>query len=94
MDSHGGLSTSAVSLCKFMQRYWISGEPRRLGDWQNWIFWGSLPGTTAMMQQRKDGILCAILLNNRRDDRFQADGDRLLAAITKAIDRLKTEMRR
>ena len=93
MDSHGGLSTSALSLCKFMQTYWISGEPRRRGDQQNWIFWGSLPGTTAMMQQRSDGVLCSVLLNNRRDDQFLADGDRFLDAITKAIDRLKTGIR-
>jgi N-acyl-D-amino-acid deacylase len=93
MDAHGGLSTSTPSLCKFMQAYWISGEPRRRGDQQNWLFFGSLPGTTAMMQQRQDGILCAVLLNNRRDDQFDADNDRLREIVNQAIDRLKAGAR-
>ncbi len=88
MDAHGGLTTSAASLCKFLQAYWISGEPRQPGQHQSWLFFGSLPGTTAMIQQRTDGVDCAILLNGRRPQ-FNEDNQRLHDAINAAIDRIQ-----
>lgn len=89
MDAHGGLTTSSVSLCKFMQAYWISGEPRKPGGRYSYAFFGSLPGTTAMMQQRTDGIDCAVLLNARRNGQSKQDNARLRESINGAIDRLK-----
>lgn len=91
MDAHGGLATSTLSLCKFMTAYWINGDVRKPGERQNWIFFGSLPGTTAMMLQRPDGINCAVLFNGRRNRHFQEDNrqlsDWIHAALSELTDR-------
>jgi N-acyl-D-amino-acid deacylase len=63
MDAHGGLAASAGDLCRFMHAYWISGEPRAAGQRQNWLFFGSLPGTSAMAMQRPSGVDIAVILN-------------------------------
>lgn len=87
MDAHGGIVASAPALGRFAQSYWITGERRKPGEkgW-HWIFFGSLPGTTAMLVQRPDGTDVAVLLNARRDASFAADNDTLLKAVTAAID--------
>jgi hypothetical protein len=36
-------------------------------------FFGSLPGTTAMVRQRPDGCNVAVLFNGRRNDSIQED---------------------
>ena len=87
MDSHGGITTSAISLCKFMQKYWNSGELREDGQRQKWNSFGSLPGTTAMMLQRPDGMNCAVLMNNRHND-YREIHDRLSVSINEALDRV------
>ncbi|MBE3099560.1 MAG: beta-lactamase family protein [Planctomycetes bacterium] len=63
MDAHGGLALTAADLCRFMHAYWISGEPRCEGQRQNWVLFGSLPGTTAMAMQRPGGVDIAALFN-------------------------------
>jgi N-acyl-D-amino-acid deacylase len=65
MDAHGGLASTAGDLCRFMRAWWISGERRGVGPYknQNWIFFGSLPGTSAMAMQRPSGVDIAVLLN-------------------------------
>ena len=63
MDAHGGLASTAGDLCRFMHAWWISGEPRGAGQKQNWLFFGSLPGTSAMAMQRPSGVDFAVLLN-------------------------------
>lgn len=83
MDAHGGVIASAPALCRFMQAYWISGEPRKAGaKGPQGVFFGSLPGTTSMVLQRSDGIDVAVLLNNRRDGSIDVD----IAALEKAVD--------
>ena len=87
MDAHGGIIASAPALGRFMQAYWINGEPRKPTDRkQSWTFYGSLPGTTAVVVQRADGTDFAILLNGRRDRTFEADTDALKAAVMAALD--------
>jgi CubicO group peptidase (beta-lactamase class C family) len=88
MDSHGGLIASAPALCQFLQAYWISGEPRLQGQRGDWTFFGSLPGTTALVRQREDGLNVAVLLNGRRDDHFGEDNDTLKQAIDRAMDKV------
>lgn len=66
MDAHGGLIASSVALVQFAQNYWLTGEPRN-GNGQNWIFFGSLPGTHSMLFWRPDGINIAVLFNQRTD---------------------------
>jgi N-acyl-D-amino-acid deacylase len=87
MDAHGGIIASAPALCEFMKSYWVSGHRRGPGEkGQHWLFYGSLPGTTAMVMQRPDGIDVAVLLNGRRDASFTEDNDTLRKAVTAAID--------
>jgi CubicO group peptidase (beta-lactamase class C family) len=87
MDAHGGWIASAPALCRFMDAYWISGEPRDKGS-QNWTFFGSLPGTSAMARQRPDGFNIAVLLNNRRDNQIDADLSLLARSVNKVFDQI------
>ncbi len=66
MDSHGGLIASAPDLTKFMDAYWMSGEPRKGGQ-ATYAFFGSMPGTWTMLLQRPDGFNVAALFNQRSD---------------------------
>jgi CubicO group peptidase (beta-lactamase class C family) len=86
MDAHGGLIASAPALCRFLQAYWISGEPRRPGQKEDWVSFGSLPGTTAMVRQREDGINVVVLCNGRRDKHFEEDNESLKKMMDEAID--------
>jgi CubicO group peptidase (beta-lactamase class C family) len=60
----GPVCASAPLLCQFMRRYWINGEPRDTGN-PRWVMNGSLPGSTALMIWRSDGINVAALFNSR-----------------------------
>ncbi|MDX1962178.1 MAG: serine hydrolase domain-containing protein [Pirellulales bacterium] len=85
-DAHGGLSASAPALCAVFSNYWISGQRRQpADDPQDWIFFGSLPGTTAVVRQSQNWDL-ALLFNNRRDERIDADMQSLQAELDRAID--------
>ncbi len=66
MDSHGGLIGSAPDLTKFMDAYWLNGEPRR-GGTSNYAAFGLLPGTWTLLLQRSDGVNVAVLFNQRTD---------------------------
>jgi N-acyl-D-amino-acid deacylase len=67
MDGHGGLIGSSVDLVRFLEAYWITGEPRKEGQKGSFTFFGSLPGTLAMVRQREDGLNIAVLFNQRAD---------------------------
>jgi CubicO group peptidase (beta-lactamase class C family) len=86
MDAHGGLIASAPALCQFLHSYWISGEPRLPGQREEWTFFGTLPGTTAMIRQRADGVNIAVLLNGRREKHYDSDDDSLKKAIDQAVE--------
>jgi len=73
MDSHGGLLSNAPDLCKFLNRYWISGQPRKRGESAAWGFFGSLPGTWTYNGQRADGVVWAALFNQREDGKKYED---------------------
>jgi CubicO group peptidase (beta-lactamase class C family) len=66
MDSHGGLIGSAPDLIRFLDAYWATGE-RREGGSGTYEFFGSLPGTWTMMQQRPNGVNVVALFNQRTD---------------------------
>jgi N-acyl-D-amino-acid deacylase len=89
MDAHGGLVASAPALCGFMNNYVLNGEKRRPGGTIDSTFFGSMPGTTAMARQRKDGLNVAVLINNRRDANYNDDLRTLKAAVDKALDTSK-----
>ncbi len=75
----GPTSASAPYLCKFMRRYWITGEFRDNGN-PLWVMNGSLPGSTSLMVWRSDGINLVALFNGRNETHHD-DIYRDLAAI-------------
>ena len=88
MDAHGGLASTAGDLCRFMHAYWISGQPRAAGQKQNWLFFGSLPGTSAMAMQRPSGVDIAVLFSGpdgKNKERLTCL-DKLRDAMSKAAD--------
>lgn len=89
MDAHGGLIASAPDVCRFLDAYWISGEPRQADQSQNWTFFGSLPGTTAMVRQRPDGYNVVILLNGRRGRHWSEDAASLRTGVDEFFDSLE-----
>ncbi len=88
MDAAAGWVSTAPDLCRFMTHYWLSGQPRKPTQWGNWHFFGSLPGTTAYVEQREDGYDVAALFNNRRKDHYEQDHEALRAAMNEALDAL------
>ena len=88
MDAHGGLVASAPALCAFMSHYVLNGETRQPGGTIDSTFFGSMPGTTAMARQRKDGLNIAVLINNRRDAYFNEDLTTLDSVVDKALAKL------
>lgn len=91
MDAFGGLVASAPALCSFLDGYWVSGDPREKGQTGDGTFFGSLPGTTAMVRQRQDGYNVAVLFNNRRTKTFRDDNDTLKKVVDAAVDGTATK---
>lgn len=89
LDSVGGLAVSSPTLIAFLHYYLVDGQPRKKRKGTHGVFFGSLPGTTAFIEHRPDGIDVAVLLNNRRNRHFNADNSRLRKTINAAIDELK-----
>jgi CubicO group peptidase (beta-lactamase class C family) len=87
LDANGGLIASAPALCQFLQVYWLTGDRRMPGERMNLTAFGSLPGTTAMVCQRPDGVNVAVLFNRRRDKQFNKDDDSLKQAMDEAIEK-------
>lgn len=90
MDAHGGLIASAPALCRFLEAYWISGEPRQAGQRADYTSFGSLPGTTAMARQRADGMNVAVLMNGRREHHAKDDNESLKTAVDRAISAIRS----
>lgn len=85
LDSVGGLIASAPALCKFMDAYWIGGDQRVAGSFGEWIAFGSLPGTTSMAHQRRDGYNVAVIMNGRRNNSFVKDNETLKKSLEEAL---------
>jgi N-acyl-D-amino-acid deacylase len=88
MDAHGGLIATAPELIKVLDAYWLNGEPRQSGEFQEWVHFGSLPGTFAMALQRKDGVNVVILMNQRSDGPL-ADNEKIMPVVNEALDQIK-----
>ncbi len=80
----GPVSASAPALCTFMRYYWLTGEPRDRGN-PLWRMDGSLPGSTAMMLWRSDGINVAFIFNGREN----ASRDEIVKDLEQVIEKLK-----
>jgi len=91
MDAAAGWVASAPDLCRFMTHYWLNGRPRKPTQWGNWHFFGTLPGTTAYVEQREDGYDLAVLFNNRRKDQYEQDNEALREVMNEALDAVAAE---
>jgi CubicO group peptidase (beta-lactamase class C family) len=79
----GPTCASAAYLCLFMKHYWCSGEARE-GVGQEWAGYGSLPGSTAIMVWRRDGIDVVAVFNGRGT----ATHDQIRGELEQAFDRM------
>ncbi len=65
-DGAGVLAACAADYCRFLEAYWISGEPRQNdGRRYSYSFSGSHAGVTAICAQRPDGLNYAVICNRR-----------------------------
>ncbi len=95
-DSFGGLSASAVGLCKYMQKYWVGGVQRYPGQNYRWhyTFFGSLSGVASAIYQdvteRPDslrGLEIVVLFNNRKSVDEKEPNNEALDAIIELAKR-------
>ncbi len=88
-DSSSGLTADPTTLCKFMETYWLDGRKRT--ERTGWFYFqiGTHPAcTTALMEQREDGLSFAILLNRRQEETYRTDNDAIRERFNNTIDRL------
>jgi N-acyl-D-amino-acid deacylase len=86
-DSSDGLTTSATSLCKFMSAWWLDGIPRNDNRNVYLYHFGTHPfTTTAVMEQRLDGLNYALLFNARKEDSWSADNETIRARFNRLLD--------
>jgi CubicO group peptidase (beta-lactamase class C family) len=89
MDAHGGQIASAPDMAKFMENYWVTGQPRNVGEKANWLFYGGLPGTHTMTLWREDGVNIVVLFNQRTDT-SKLDYNLIESVMTQATASIKT----
>lgn len=73
----GPVAASALSLCRFMDNYWLNGMPRDKGG-QVWSMNGSLSGSTTLMRWLPEGYNVVIIFNGRKPDIEHADIEKKL----------------
>ncbi len=83
LEAAGGWIASAPDLCRFLDAYWISGEPRAPGETGDATFFGSVAGTLSMARQRPDGVNVVVLLD--QDGEGKALRKAVDAAVTRAL---------
>lgn len=88
-DSLGGLTASASSLCQFLQKYCMNGDFRNNRLKQRGKHFGShYNSTTALMEQRTDGIDYVVLFNATRNAHYREDHQLLRSTMIQAIDQM------
>ena len=92
-DSAGGLAMNSESLCKFMTAYWLDGRPRAKRRTQYFYQFGSHPNTTtALMEQRLDGINYAVLINRRLEESYNQDNIDFRDDLNRVIGEVKDKL--
>jgi CubicO group peptidase (beta-lactamase class C family) len=86
LNSGGPIFASAKYLCAFMDEYWLTGRHRDSGN-PLWVMYGSLPGSTAIMIWRSDGINYAAVFNGRNETKH----DDIRAALEQALKQSRQE---
>jgi CubicO group peptidase (beta-lactamase class C family) len=90
-DGAGALACTAADYTRFLEKYWITGKPRKeRGYYYN--FDGSHPGVTAICSQRLDGINYTAIAN-RRDRAGSTWNDELRKRIDEALDKVAGDVR-
>jgi len=82
----GPIFASAKYLCAFMEEYWLTGRPRDF-SYPLWVMDGSLPGSTAIMFWRPDGINIAAVFNGRNDTKHAE----IQSALSDAVNQILTQ---
>jgi N-acyl-D-amino-acid deacylase len=86
-DAAGGLVSSAPSMCRFLDAYWIDGLPRT--EYRNQYFYqfGTDPlTTTTVMEQRLDGINYVLMFNSRQEETYDADNHTIRNRFNELLD--------
>jgi CubicO group peptidase (beta-lactamase class C family) len=66
----GPVFASAKYLCAFMEEYWQTGRPRDR-TYATWWMYGTMPGSTAIMVWRPDGLNLAAVFNGRNGTKHE-----------------------
>ena len=93
-DAFGGLSASAIGLCRYMQTYWVGGERRSRASRsiRTFTFFGGLAGASTVIYQqiKQDGVSVnglefAVLFNGGRALNGKAGSNDALDAVRNAV---------
>lgn len=66
----GPVYASVKYLCAFMEEYWQTGQPRGR-SYATWWMYGTMPGSTAIMVWRPDGLNIAAVFNGRNGTKHE-----------------------
>lgn len=94
-DSSSGLVMSAETLCHILNHYWLDGQPRVSARNRYFFHFGTHPGTTtAVMEQRLDGLNYVLLMNGRREETYNEDNTTIREQLNAALDTLASDVRK
>ncbi|HBJ83915.1 MAG TPA: hypothetical protein DDZ88_08610 [Verrucomicrobiales bacterium] len=91
-DGAGGLACTAADYSRFLEKYWISGDPRKPGVNYRYSFNGSLPGVSAICAQGEGGINYTAICNRRGGGTTDWNDD-LRKVIDAALEKVAAELR-
>lgn len=98
-DSFGGMAASAVDLCRYTQRFFVSDARRPTsGSWSwNYVFYGSLPGTTTAIHQdlsltssSTNALEFAVLFNKRTENSSIDENDLIHSMVVNAASSISS----
>jgi len=85
LNAGGPVFASAKYLAAFMDEYWMTGRPRVRG-YPMWYMYGTMPGSTALMVWRTDGINIAAVFNGRNGTKHEDIQAALEAVVVNAFN--------
>jgi hypothetical protein len=85
VNAGGPVFASAKYLAAFMDEYWMTGRPRVRG-FPYWYMYGTMPGSTALMVWRPDGINIAAVFNGRNGTKHEDIQAALEAVVVNAFN--------
>jgi hypothetical protein len=85
VNSGGPVFASAKYLAAFMDEYWMTGRPRTRG-YPMWYMYGTMPGSTAIMVWRSDGLNIVAVFNGRNGTKHEEIQAALEAVVVNAFN--------